>query len=202
MPLQNRVNPFGDLCFSENRGTFTGNRGVIHNEKQEIVKQFRVKRWIVCLLKYKDYQRKVMTPNRWTELFFLDEATALAAGHRPCTFCQRQRSIEFRQHWVTANQAFFDISDIKVDAIDDILHQERMNLEKPFVRIDDLPDGVFVEFNGKPNLIFEEQLFEWSFAGYLHPQAKPSKTLMKLLTPPSTVRAIRNGFQPIMFNKK
>ena len=76
-----------------------------------------------------------------------------------------------------------------------------MNLEKPIDQIDDLPDGVFVEFNGKPNLIFEEQLFEWSFGGYFNPQAKPSKTFIKLLTPPSTVRAIRNGFQLIIFNK-
>ena len=198
MPLQNRVNPYGDICFSEHRGAFTGNRGVIHNEKQEIVKQFRVKRWIICLLKYKNYERKVMTPNRWTELFFLDEATALAAGHRPCTFCQRERSIEFRQHWVAANQAFFDISDIKVDAIDNILHWERMNCEKPLALIDDLPDGVFVEFNGKPNLIFEKKLFEWSFRGYLNSQAKQPKTFIKLLTPPSTVRALQHGFQPIM----
>jgi hypothetical protein len=199
MPLQNRVNPYGEICFSENRGTFTGNRGVIHNGKQQIVRHFKVKRWIVCLLKYKHYQRKVMTPNRWTELFFLDEATALAAGHRPCTFCQRQRSLEFREHWVSANQEFFGISDIKVDAIDNILHEERMSVEKPFLPINELPDGVFVEFQEKPFLIFNEQLFEWSFGGYAAPIVKPENVVIKLITPLSTVRAIKNGFQPIMF---
>ncbi len=198
MPLQNRVNPFGEICFSENRGAFTGNRGVIHNEKQQIVKNFNVKRWIICLLEYKDYQRKVMTPNRWTELFFLDEATALAAGHRPCTFCQRQRSIEFREHWVAANQEFFGISDIKVDAIDNILHRERISVEKPFLEIGDLPDGVFVELEEKPYLICNERLFEWSFEGYRTSVAKPQNAVVKILTPISTVRSIKNGFQPIL----
>jgi hypothetical protein len=196
MPLQNRVNPYGEICFSENRGAFTGNRGVIHNEKQQIVRHFKVKRWIICLLKYKHYQRKVMTPNRWTELFFLDEATALAAGHRPCTFCQRQRSIEFREHWVNANREFFGISDNKVDAIDNILHQERRSLEKPFLEISDLPNGVFVKFKEKPYLIFNEQLFEWSFEGYRNCIEKPKDAFLKILTPLSMVRAIKNGFQP------
>jgi hypothetical protein len=198
MPFQNRVNPYGNICFSAHRGAFTGNRGVIHNEKQEIVQHFRVKRWIICLLKYKNHERKVMTPKRWTELFFLDEATALAAGHRPCTFCQRQRSIEFRQHWIAANQTFYAISDIKVDAIDNVLHHERLNPEKPFVQIDDLPNGVFVEFDGKPFVIDEEKLLEWSFGGYLNPQERPKKTFVKILTPPSTVRALTNGFQTIV----
>jgi hypothetical protein len=196
MPLQNRVNPYGEICFSENRGAFTGNRGVIHNEKQQIVRHFKVKRWIICLLNYKHYQRKVMTPNRWTELFFLDEATALAAGHRPCTFCQRQRSIEFREHWVNANHDFFGISDNKVDAIDNILHQERRTLEKPFREISGLPNGVFVEFQEKPYLIFNELLFEWSFEGYRNCIEKPKDAFLKILTPLSTVRAIKNGFQP------
>jgi hypothetical protein len=196
MPLQNRVNPCGEICFSETRGAFTGNRGVIHNEKQQIVRHFKVKRWIICLLKYKHYQRKVMTPNRWTELFFLDEATALAAGHRPCTFCQRQRSIEFREHWMNANQEFFGISDIKVDAIDNILHEERMSIKKPFLQIDSVPDGVFVEFNEKIFLVFNEKLFQWTFSGYRASVEKPKDEFLKILTPMSSVRAIRNGFQP------
>ncbi len=140
-----------------------------------------------------------MQPNRWTELFFLDEATALAAGHRPCTFCQRERSIEFRRHWVAANQPFFAISDIKVDAIDNILHEERTAVAKPFRQLDGLPDGVFVEFNEKPYLIFKEKIFEWSFGGYLEPVEKPSDVFVKILTPLSTVRAIQNGFQVKVF---
>jgi hypothetical protein len=196
MPLRNRVNPYGEICFSEYRGALTGNRGVVHNAKRQIIKHFKVKRWIICLLKYEQLQRKVMTPNRWTELFFLDEATALAAGHRPCTFCQRQRSIEFREHWVAANQAVFGISDIKVDAIDKILHQERMSIEKPFLPIDELPDGVFVEYHGKPFLIFNKQLIDWSFAGYGRSIEKPKNTIIKVLTPLSTVRSIMIGFKP------
>lgn len=198
MPLQNRVDPYGRICFSASRGNFTGNRGVIHNDRQQIVKHFHVKRWIICLLRYKNYHRRVMTPKRWTELFFLDEATALAAGHRPCTFCQRRRSIEFREHWLAANREFLPVADIKVDAIDNVLHQERMNPEKPFLQINDLPDGVFVEINQKPYLIYENKLLEWSFEGYLASIEKLENLDVKTLTPVSSLRAIRNGFQPIV----
>ena len=86
MPLQNRVNPFSTLNSTPERGAWTGNRGVIHNERKEIIKNYAVKYWITCLLEYKGARRSVMSPNRWTELFFLDEATAFAAGHRPCGF--------------------------------------------------------------------------------------------------------------------
>ncbi len=98
MPLQNRVDPLGQLHAVSSRGIYTGNRGVIHNADKKIVRQYANKRWIYCKLKYKDHHREVMTPNRWTELFFLDDATALSAGHRPCAYVKEKNIIALCQH--------------------------------------------------------------------------------------------------------
>src|ERR1035438_2779229 len=99
MPLQNRVAPSGEI-FASARGTFMGNRGgAIHNDGRQIVRQYASRRWITCLLEFKGRRRTVMSPNRYTELFFLDEAVALAAGHRPCAECRRARFNAFKQAW-------------------------------------------------------------------------------------------------------
>ena len=100
MPLQNRVDPHGAIFRSPARGTFMGNRGALHNDRQEIVRPFKVERWIACVLEFKGRQRTVMAPGRYTELFFLDEAVALAAGHRPCAECRRDRFNAFRKAWM------------------------------------------------------------------------------------------------------
>ena len=99
MPLQNRVTPFGELIATPARGTLMGNRGCLHDAQQRIRRTFAVKRWIICVLEFKGRHRQVMAPGQYTELFFLDEATALAAGHRPCAECQRARYDLFRAHW-------------------------------------------------------------------------------------------------------
>src|SRR4051812_48029475 len=100
MPLQNRVNPSGELFRSPARGTLMGNRGgAIHNREQEIVRQYKSRSWIACQLEFKGRRREVMSPGRYTELFFLDEATALAAGHRPCAECRRERFNAFKSAW-------------------------------------------------------------------------------------------------------
>ena len=103
MPLQNRVNPRGTIEQSSARGTYMGNRGVLHNGKRELTRQFKTKAWIICLLEFKGRKRELMTPGRYTELFFLDEVTAFAAGHRPCAECRRKRYNEFRDAWQAAN---------------------------------------------------------------------------------------------------
>src|SRR6266513_3430279 len=105
MPLQNRVTPFGELVVTRARGTLMGNRGSLHDTERRIRRPFAVKRWIICVLEFKNRHRTVMTPGQYTELFFLDEATALAAGHRPCAECQRARFTIFRAHWAAANPA-------------------------------------------------------------------------------------------------
>lgn len=128
MPLQNRVNPFSKIIATPERGAFTGNRGVIHNIQKEIIKNHAVKYWITCLLKYKNMHRAVMTPNRWTELFFLDEATAFAAGHCPCGFCRHADFKRFKNLWIQANGAQYNFSgNTSMKEIDAIIHAERLD---------------------------------------------------------------------------
>lgn len=188
MPRQNRVTPFGDIVATPERGTFTGNRGVLHDPSGRIVRAWRLRRWIVCALRYKKLKRVVMTPNRWTELFFLDEAAALAAGHRPCAFCRRPAFDAYR--------AAAGIP--RADDIDDRLHAER--LEGPAKRtfaapLADLPDGVFVVVNETPCLLWEGELLAWSAGGYTGRVRRPRGTV-NVLTPPTSVAALRAGYTP------
>ncbi len=106
MPRQNRVTPFGDLIATPERGTFLGNRGVLHDDAGRIKRAWQLRRWIVCVLEFRGRKRSVMTPGRYTELFFLDEATALAAGHRPCAECRRARFLAFCDAWRAAHPAY------------------------------------------------------------------------------------------------
>lgn len=193
MPLQNRVNPYGEICFSEHRGTFMGNRGLIHNKQQEITRDYRLKNWIICLLEFKGRHREVMQPGLYTELFFLDEATALAAGHRPCAECQYQRFKEFVTLWKKANQQ----PDIKLKELDDTIHSERTNKDRPLHSLGTLPDGVFIEHENQPFLIQDGQLWAWSFAGYAAPITLPAETMVKTITPYSVIRTIAAGFTVI-----
>ncbi|HEY0652814.1 MAG TPA: hypothetical protein VGD65_06790, partial [Chryseosolibacter sp.] len=101
--LQNRVDPFGSIISTAARGTWMGNRGVIHNEQKQITRPFKHKAWITCVLEFKDRRRTVMSPGRWTELFFMDEATAFAAGHRPCFECRREDAKRFKECWLKGN---------------------------------------------------------------------------------------------------
>ena len=103
MPRQNRVTPFGSIIATPERGTTMGNRGILHDEEGSLRRLWQVKRWLICLLAFRERHRTVMTPHRYTELFFLDEATGLAAGHRPCSECQRRRYNEFRAAWAVGN---------------------------------------------------------------------------------------------------
>src|SRR6201998_3464626 len=102
MPRQNRVTPFGEIIATPERGTFMGNRGILHDELGHVKRAWQVRRWLVCVLEFRGRKRTVMTPNRYTELFFLDEATALAAGHRPCAECRHARFLDFCHAWRTA----------------------------------------------------------------------------------------------------
>jgi hypothetical protein len=126
MPLQNRVTPFGELLATECRGTLMGNRGCLHDDQQQIRRPFAGKRWIICVLEFRGRYRRVMTPRRYTELFFLDEATALAAGHRPCAECQHARYLVFREIWAEANPDLVGAS-FSADAMDGVLHAERLD---------------------------------------------------------------------------
>ena len=203
MPLQNRVSPFSTLTTTPERGTWTGNRGVIHNANKEIVRNHAVKYWITCVLEYKDFQRKVMTPNRWTELFFLDEATAFAAGHRPCGFCRNPDFKRFKSLWLLANGKQYGLEkDTKIDIIDALIHQERLNkngFQKTFrTNLSILPDGTFINFNEDPNayLWYQQNLYEWSFGGYTKILEFEQNQEVNVLTPFSYVETFRAGYFP------
>jgi len=201
MPLQNRVNPWGQLHAVPARGTLLGNRGIIHNHAREIVAQWRTKAWITCRLAWKGWRRTIMRPGSWTELFFLDEATAFAAGHRPCAYCRRARFTEFKTAWLAANPAVIPSATPRIAEIDNILHAERARRGGGKVTFEEelsaLPDGAMIELDGAAHLIWRRQLLKWSFNGYSPGETpRPSQRTVRVLTPASIVRTFRNGFRP------
>jgi hypothetical protein len=203
MPRTNRVTPFGEIVTVPERGTMMGNRGIIHDADGRILRPWALKRWLVCVLEFKGRHRTVMTPNRYTELFFLDEATSLAAGHRPCAECQHGRYLAYRDAWAVGNQAMLGPEPIRADTIDDRLHAERTGPNRSKrtgrAKLDDLPDGVFVTVDGRDSaacLILGDELLAWSPAGYRERVRKPRGEIVKVLNPDSTVNAIRSGYVP------
>ena len=197
--LQNRVDPLGHFIRTSARGAWTGNRGVLHDDHQEIVRPFRLKAWLICMLQFKGRHRIVMTPNRWTELFFLDEATAFSAGHRPCFECRREAATHFRQCWVKGNPSYGFTVSTSINEIDAVLHGERLGPVGSFVaRPAELPDGVFVLYEDKPHLVVDGSLYLWSPFGYGDAVTPPAGVELPVLTPQSTVNAFRMGYVPQM----
>jgi hypothetical protein len=193
MPKQNRVTPFGRIIATPEYGTFLGNRGVLHDAEGRIRREWQLKRWIVCLLKFRGRRRTVMTPGRYTELFFLDEATALAAGHRPCAECRRARFLDFCNAWNTSRRP-------TAPEIDDRLHAERVSSDgsrRTFLAdLEQLPNGVFILREDQAHLVHGDSLLTWAPAGYRERRPRPSGAAVRVLTPPSTVRAILAGYVP------
>lgn len=181
-PLQNRVDPCGTLHAVPARGGWMGNRGGrIHNAQQEICRHHASKRWICCVLEFKGRQRQVMGAS-YTELFFLDEATALAAGHRPCFECRRADA-----------KAFAAACGIpRADDMDAVLHPERMS-PKPKIAATDLPDGAMVLFETASHLVATGRLHRWGWTGYGAATPLPTAPV-KVLTPGLALKALRNGY--------
>lgn len=204
MPRQNRVNPFGELIVTPARGKFMGNRGVLHDEHGQLsTKRWTHNHWIICLTEFKGEKRPLMSPGCYTELFFLDEATALAAGHRPCAECRRDDFNRFKQAWVDGNLVLGLQGFVGVNTVDHVLHRERVTSDREKVtyedRLGDLPDGVFVvmpDTPGVPLLVWENQLWEWSPEGYLKGTGYDPEVTVSVLTPASTVKAIKAGYVP------
>jgi hypothetical protein len=204
MPRQNRVTPFGAIVATPERGAFLGNRGVLHDAEGHVNRAWQVKRWIVCLLEFRGRKRTVMTPGSYTELFFLDEATALAAGHRPCAECRHARFLDFCTAWRSAHPG--DGGPRRrpgADEIDSRLHAERVTSDRSkrtfTAALDELPDGVFVTpdaSGGQAYLVWGGGLLPWSPGGYGRPRSRPQGVSAVVLTPPSTVAAIRAGYVP------
>ncbi len=203
MPRRNRVTPFGEIVAVPERGTMMGNRGILHDADGRIRRPWAVKRWLLCVLEFNGRHRTVMAPNRYTELFFLDEATGLAAGHRPCFECRRSRYLAFRDAWAAGNPETVGPEPIRADDMDDRLHAERVGSDRSKrterAKLDDLPDGVFVSLGGQEGetcLIWGNELLVWSARGYRERRRRPRGEVVTVLTPGSTVRAIRSGYVP------
>lgn len=195
MPLQNRVSPFGEIVATAHHGRFTGNRGIIHDPATRTLlnRRWSSKAWITCVCEFRGRRRKVMSRRSWTELFFLDEATSFAAGHRPCFYCRREDANAFRDAWAKGNKRAKPYA----TDVDAALHGERLDgrvkrlhaLRTPPLK---LPDGAMVASGGESYLIARGEAWLWSFAGYT--RASASLTDAKLLTPPSIVNALREGY--------
>jgi hypothetical protein len=199
MPLQNRVTPTGEIIATPHRGLFTGNRGIIHDPatKTLLKRRWSSPAWISCLCEFRGRWREVMGGRSWTELFFLDEATAFAAGHRPCFFCRREDALRFRAAWESGNR----VGDLRAPDMDAVLHRERLDKGKKRLhplpmRLDDLPDGAMVQEGAASFLIARGRAFRWSPGGYSKSEA-PLKQAM-LLTPPSTLRAFTAGYRVVL----
>ena len=175
MPLQNRVTPLGELVAHPARGLVYGNRGCIHDAEGRIRPRFAVKRWIACRLQFKGWHRsKLMQPGRFTELFFLDEATALAAGHRPCALCRREDYTRFVSRWAELHPG-----ELGADAIDAALDAERLDRAARgrrlhVAQLDDLSDGAFILRDGEPHLVLGSRLPRWTPAGYVSGERRPT----------------------------
>ena len=192
MPLRNRVLPTGRIVADPARGTLTGNRGVlVHPDGRMMDRQWAGKAWITCVLEFRGRKRKVAQPHRWTELFFLDEAVALAAGHRPCAYCRRTDYTAYRDRFPGAPKAV---------EMDRILHAERLDgREKRLhpVQLDDMPDGAVVALHGAPYLVMGNEIFPYIPEGYLPPIARQSCPA-HALTPPSTLAVLTAGYRPAL----
>jgi hypothetical protein len=200
MPLQNRVTPFGEIVAVPERGLFMGNRGVLHDEHKRLGRRrWALKAWLICRLAFKGRQRNVMTPLRYTELFFLDEAAAIAAGHRPCYECRREAFRFWQDAWRDANS----LPDRpRAPEMDTVLHGERVvpgiRMQQRWVAaLDDLPDGAFVEIDGAAYLVQQEGLRCWSWQGYGASVPRPDTTVT-VITPSSSVAALRAGYRPVL----
>jgi hypothetical protein len=212
MPHRNRVTPFGEIVALPERGTLMGNRGVLLGDDGTHRRDWQVRRWIACRLEFKGRRRAIRQPRRWTELFFLDEATALAAGHRPCAECRRE---DYRR-W----QASWPGHDTSADAMDLVLHADRLDggAKRTYeAALGELPDGVIVtrgapvpggaarargapapdgsaSANGSALLLWQGGLRPWSPGGYGPPERARAEERVSVLTPHATVATIARGY--------
>jgi hypothetical protein len=199
MPLQNRVSPLSELVVDTARGLVYGNRGCLHDVTGLIRRRYNGKRWIACRLEFRGWRRgSLLQPGRFTELFFLDEATAFAAGHRPCALCRREDYVRFGRLWRELHPAR-----VGANAIDEQLHAERVAPDtreqlRHRALLDELPDGAFVLRDEAPWLVMESRLLRWTAAGYVDAVLRPTGGEAVLLTPPSLVAVLSAGWEPVV----
>ncbi len=198
-PLQNRVTPLGELVSTPDRGLVYGNRGCMHDASGRIRRRWGCTRWIACQLQFRGWQRSpLLQPGRFTELFFLDEATAFAAGHRPCALCRRADYNRFTAIWTELHPGQHG-----ADAVDAQLHGERVRPgsgerrlhEAPFA---ELPDGAFVLHDGEPRLVLGKELLAWSTGGYGARRRRPARGSATVITPPSLLALLGAGWTSLV----
>ncbi len=200
MPLQNRVDPYGVIFRTPARGTIMGNRGgALHNDRREIVRPFKGRRWITCLLEFKDRHRSVMSPRLYTELFFLDEAVAFAAGHRPCAECRRERFNAFKRAWMRRGEGI-PTEPVLAPEIDAELHPARVDGGRKKVThraaMESLPNGCFVEMDGGAYLVWDDSIYLWTADDYAKKERRTDRLMVTVLTPRPIVECFRAGYEP------
>jgi hypothetical protein len=196
MPLQNRVLPTGDITAIPARGTLTGNRGIIHRDDKTLgTSRWSHHAWICCTLDWQGRKRPLMTGRNWTELFFLDEATAFAAGHRPCGYCRREAYAAYVAAWTKSTGSRPSAKDM-----DKTLHPARVRRDRSQVRyqaaIVDLPNGAMILYDDQPALLWHKRLHPFSPDGYAAPIDPKMKASVVVLTPKPTVLVLQAGYMP------
>ena len=197
MPLQNRVTPLGEVIATPERGLVYGNRGCLHDDEGVHRRAYATRRWIACRLAFKGrYRHPLRAPGRYTELFFLDEVTALAAGHRPCAECRREDYNRLLAVWSEIHP-----DQHGADEIDAQLHAERLDgrehrLHRAGYR--ELPDGAFVLLDGRPHLVLGTRLLVWTLGGYGAAQPRPTRGRAEVITPPSLLAVLEQGWAPLV----
>lgn len=192
MPLRNRVTPLGGLIETPERGLVYGNRGRLHDEQRRIRRNHDGRRWIACRLEFRGRRREPMPPGRYTGIFFLDDATALAAGHRPCAECRNE---DYR--------GFLGLTGATgADDLDRRLHEERLGGDVTgrrlhARRLEELPDGTFVLLDGTAYVVCAESLLRWTADGYAERMRRP-RGRVDVVTPPTSVRALASGWTGIL----
>jgi hypothetical protein len=204
MPLENRVTPFGEIVAIPERGTLMGNRGILHDAHRQVRRRWAGRAWISCLLEFRGQRGPVMAPGHYTRLFFLDEPTAFAAGHRPCAYCRRADYVRFRDTWASANPQLGLGVRPRAAEIDRVLHAERLgqarevNWVYPLAAA--LPDGVMVTepSNGddRAYLVWRGGLWRWSPSGYTSTEIGQAGPALAL-TPPSVIATLAAGYQTL-----
>jgi hypothetical protein len=195
MPLPNRVDPFGGLFATPTRGILFGNRGgKFHRDDKTLgSRRWASRQWICCVLKFKGRQRDVWG-RYYTELFFLDEVTAFAAGHRPCFECRRRDAERFAVLFSGKKQR------ASADAMDSVLHAERLDgkAKRTYRRsLDSLPDGAMVALDGEVFAVRDKHLLPWTPSGYSASKPRPRNLEVDVLTPPSILSVLGRGYAPL-----
>ena len=195
-PARNRVTPTGEIVAIPLRGAWTGNRGILHRGR-DIVRFHASDLWITCALQFKGRHQEQWRPGHYTFLFFHDEAVAFAAGHRPCAECRRPNYNAYRSAWAAGLEA---VEPPSAKEMNRCLHRERIVTGTHRRRLHDLPwadlpDGTFVMLDGIPAVVVGEHLTEWTHEGYGRRRPLPGGGTATVLTPPSTVAALRAGYE-------